>query len=77
MSDRYEVSLNTPAGQVTTAVDVPSGFVPIAAIVPAVRKLGEQALAQEQRRITEAGLTISCRKGCAACCRMLVPVSSP
>ncbi len=76
-ADRYDVSLNTPAGQVTTAIDVPSGFVPITAIVPTLRKLGEQALAQEARRVTERGLAISCRKGCAACCRMLVPVSAP
>ncbi len=77
MTDRYDVSLNTPAGQVTTAIEVPSGFVPITAIMPALRKLGEQALAQEERRVTERGLAISCRKGCAACCRMLVPVSAP
>jgi Predicted Fe-S-cluster oxidoreductase len=31
----------------------------------------------EQRRLVEAGQTVSCQKGCAACCRMLVPVSAP
>jgi len=31
----------------------------------------------EIQQATEAGQTISCRKGCAACCRMLVPVSAP
>lgn len=31
----------------------------------------------EQRRLAEAGEAISCQKGCAACCRMLVPVSAP
>jgi Fe-S-cluster containining protein len=76
-TERYEVSLNTPAGQLTTAIEVPSGFVPITAIVPLMRRLGEGVQALEEERAVEAGQSISCRKGCAACCRMLVPVSPP
>lgn len=75
--ERYEVSLNTPAGQLTMPVEVPTGFVPVTAIVPLMRRLGEQAQAMEERKSIAAGQTISCRMGCAACCRMLVPLSAP
>lgn len=77
MTERYDISLNTPAGQLTSAVEVPTGFVPVSAIVPLMRRLGEEAQALEERRSVEAGRAISCQKGCAACCRMLVPVSAP
>jgi Fe-S-cluster containining protein len=76
-TERYDVALNTPAGRLTTAIDVPIGFVPITAIVPAMRRLGEEAERLEERRAAEAGRSISCRIGCAACCRMLVPLSPP
>lgn len=75
--ERFEVALNTPAGRLTTAIDVPTGLIPITAIVPLTRRLGEEAAELEIRQVTEAGQTISCRKGCAACCRMLVPLSAP
>ena len=77
MVERFEVALNTPAGRLTTAIDVPTGLIPITAIVPLTRRLGEEAAELEIRQATEAGQTISCQKGCAACCRMLVPLSAP
>ena len=77
ISERFEVSLNTSAGQITTAVDVPTGFVPITSIVPLLRRLGEEAQALEVTRLAEQGRVPSCQKGCAACCRMLVPLSAP
>src|SRR5438105_4624670 len=76
-TERLEVSVTTLAGAVTTQVDVPTGFVPITAIVPLMRRLGEEAQRLEERRTVATGLAISCQKGCAACCRMLVPVSAP
>lgn len=76
-SERFEISLNTSAGQITTAVDVPTGFVPVTSIVPLMRRLGEEAQALEVTRLAEAGSVPSCQKGCAACCRMLVPLSAP
>jgi Fe-S-cluster containining protein len=77
MVERFEVALNTPAGRLTTAIDVPTGFIPITAIVPVTRRLGEEAAQLEVRHAIEAGQTVSCRMGCAACCRMLVPLSAP
>ena len=43
MVERFEVALNTPAGRLTTAIDVPTGFIPITAIVPVTRRLGDEA----------------------------------
>jgi Fe-S-cluster containining protein len=77
MAERFDIVLNTPAGQLSSTLDVPTGFVPITAIVPAMRRLGEEAERLEERRAVQAGRSISCRMGCAACCRMLVPLSPP
>lgn len=77
MVERFEVALNTPAGRLTTAIDVPTGFIPITSIVPVTRRLGEEAAQLEIRQAVAEGKTISCRIGCAACCRMLVPLSAP
>ncbi|MET0516130.1 MAG: YkgJ family cysteine cluster protein [Nitrospiraceae bacterium] len=76
-ADHFHVSLNTPAGQVTTEVAVPTGFIPITAIVPLMRSIGGQMQELEQGRAVDQGQVISCQKGCAACCRMLVPLSAP
>src|SRR5229473_6401124 len=51
-------------------ITVPSAAVPAAAIVPAL-----QGLVNAVVEAAEAGKAISCRKGCGACCRQLVPVS--
>src|SRR5215510_11045963 len=77
MAERFDIVLNTPAGQLSSTLDVPTGFVPVTAIVPAMRRLGEEAERLEERRAIQAGRSISCRMGCAACCRMLVPLSPP
>jgi Fe-S-cluster containining protein len=76
-AEHFEISLQTPSGEISTAVGVPAGFVPITAILPLMRGLGGEAQVLEQRRLLEAGQRISCEKGCAACCRMLVPISVP
>ena len=75
--ERFEIAVNTPAGRLNTTLDVPTGFVPITSIVPVTRRLGEEILKLEELRSREAGHSISCRMGCAACCRMLVPLSPP
>jgi Fe-S-cluster containining protein len=76
-AERLELAVTTPAGPVSTTVELADGFVPVTEIVPLLHRLGQQAQALEQQRIVAAGQRISCTKGCAACCRMLVPVSAP
>lgn len=51
-------------------ITVPSDPVEAAEIVPAL-----QGLVNAVVDAAEAGKTVSCRKGCGACCRQLVPVS--
>jgi Fe-S-cluster containining protein len=76
-TERFEIALNTRAGRLTTAVDVPTAFVPVTAIVPLMRRLGEEAQALEEAQVSAEGKMRSCKKGCAACCRMLVPIAPP
>ena len=75
--ERFDIAVNTPAGRLNTALDVPTGFVPITSIVPLTRRLGEEILKLEEHQSRQIGRTVSCRMGCAACCRMLVPLSPP
>lgn len=56
--------------RVVHPITVPSGPVPAADVVPAL-----QGLVNAVVTAAEAGKAISCRKGCGACCRQLVPVS--
>jgi len=51
-------------------ITVANAPVPAAEIVPAL-----QGLVNAVVEAAQAGKTVSCRKGCGACCRQLVPVS--
>lgn len=75
--ERFDIAVNTPAGRLTTALDVPTGFISIASIVPLTRHLGGEILRLDEQQSRGTGHSISCRMGCAACCRMLVPLSPP
>jgi Fe-S-cluster containining protein len=75
--ERFDIAVNTPAGRLNTVLDVPTGFVPITSIVPLTRRLGEEILKLEEHQSRNSGRSVSCRMGCAACCRMLVPLSPP
>jgi Fe-S-cluster containining protein len=75
--ERLNLSVDTPLGSITIPVEVPTALIPVTAIVPLARHLSSQAQTFESQQAVSAGNTISCTKGCAACCRMLVPVSVP
>lgn len=75
--DTLRLSVPTPAGELLAEVSVPTSFIPVSDIVPLMRSLGEEALKLEEAKVHQAGQAISCKKGCGACCRVLVPVSPP
>lgn len=61
--------------KVVHPITVPSGSVRAAAVVPALQGLVNAVVTAAETRLEETGAAISCRKGCGACCRQLVPVS--
>jgi Fe-S-cluster containining protein len=56
-------------------ITVPTGTVAAVEVVPALQGLVNAVVAAAEKRSIEAGQAISCRKGCGACCRQLVPIS--
>jgi len=61
--------------RVVHPITVPSAPVPATEVVPALQALVNAVVAAAETGLTKSGETISCRKGCGACCRQLVPVS--
>ena len=56
-------------------ITVPSGPVAAADVMPALQGLVNAVVEAAETGLMKSGETISCRKGCGACCRQLVPVS--
>ncbi len=76
-ADRITVEIEIPAGRIAIPAEVPHALIPITALVGPAQRLGEEAHRLEVQRTLSNGAALSCREGCAACCRMLVPVSVP
>src|SRR5258708_23613507 len=71
-SGQFTATLRLTVGdlKVVHPITVPSAAVPATEVVPALQGLVNAVVAA-----AETGKTISCRKGCGACCRQLVPIS--
>jgi Fe-S-cluster containining protein len=46
-------------------------------LVPVARWMADRVMQHSIRWACDSGQPVSCRKGCAACCRYLVPLSAP
>jgi Fe-S-cluster containining protein len=73
----YAVELQTADGTFRGRVAVDSGPMRLADLVPTAAELTQVLVASANRREERAGRSISCRAGCGACCRQLVPLSPP
>ncbi|MBX3501811.1 MAG: YkgJ family cysteine cluster protein [Alphaproteobacteria bacterium] len=63
------------AARPTLELAIPSGEVTALAVMPVVRQLSEHAIGAAVAAVERGGKSISCREGCAACCRQAVPLA--
>ncbi len=71
------VTLQTPEGVMRGRVEVDTGPMRLAELVPTAFELTNVLVAQAHRREVHAGRHVSCRARCAACCHHMVAISPP
>jgi Fe-S-cluster containining protein len=61
--------------QLNMSVTVPGGPARIDDLLPLLQIMSNEVVASAEEEAQRHGVAISCRKGCGACCRQLVPIS--
>jgi Fe-S-cluster containining protein len=69
------VELSGPDWRLCTRLTVPAGPTQVRELLPLVQSLADAVVGAGVRTAEEGGETVSCKKGCGACCRQLVPVA--
>lgn len=64
-----------PAEKATLELAIPKGEVAAQVVMPAMRQLSEHAISEAVAAVERGGKSVSCREGCAACCRQAVPLA--
>ncbi len=70
-----DVALSAADWEMRAKLAVPAGTTTAAELLPLAQRLSDQMVAVAERALAEQGTSISCKKGCGACCRQLVPIS--
>ena len=71
-----DVELTVNGRRLALRVSVPEGRVSPRELLPVFRGVAERLTALAVDAARAAGHHVSCRKGCGACCRQLVPISA-
>jgi len=71
------VEIGTPLGPIRGRVQIDTGPMRLASLVSTATGLTEIMVGRTRRSEESAGRAISCRAGCGACCRQMVPLSIP
>jgi Fe-S-cluster containining protein len=70
-----DVQLSVGDWQFAGKMTVPSGRTPLRVLLPVVQSLADGLVEMAVRTVEGRGEAVSCKKGCGACCRQLVPIS--
>ena len=70
-----EFSLKVGDEQFHAKVDVPAGQTNLTQLLPIIQSLENAIVGRAAEQCEAAGSPISCKAGCGACCRQMVPVS--
>jgi Fe-S-cluster containining protein len=69
------VKLSVAGHDIEAAVSVPEGPAPRRVLLPILHGLTNTIVSIAENTAAAEGRSISCRKGCDACCRQMVPIS--
>lgn len=70
-----KVELSTPDWQLRATMTVPTGPTRLRQMLPLVQALADRVVDEATRTAEAEGARVSCKKGCGACCRQLVPIA--
>jgi Fe-S-cluster containining protein len=72
---QVDFTLGVGSGRLNASLQVPSGDVTLTQLLPILQTLTSNIVDSAAQIADTEGYTISCRAGCGACCRQLVPLS--
>jgi hypothetical protein len=61
--------------EVEMEMTLPQGPTRLGTLLPVFRRVSDSLVELSARRAEEQGRTVSCAKGCGACCRQIVPLA--
>jgi Fe-S-cluster containining protein len=70
-----EFAVGVGDGKFTASAVVPAGQTNLTEILPVIQSLDDSFIGGVAAKLSEAGLHVSCKAGCGACCRQMVPIS--
>jgi len=70
-----EFAVGIGDGKFTATAVVPAGPTNLTQILPVLQSLDDSFIGGVAAQFSEAGFNISCKAGCGACCRQMVPIS--
>lgn len=70
-----EFTIGLDGGAFKASAVVPAGQTNLTQILPVLRSLDDSQIAGVASQLGQIGRTISCKAGCGACCRQMVPLS--
>src|SRR5262245_54357598 len=71
-----DIRLKVGEQPVHLQVTVPTGDVPLRDVLPVFQGFANIVIDVAEANVQREGKSVSCRKGCGACCRQVVPISA-
>jgi Fe-S-cluster containining protein len=69
------IKLTAGGLELEAAMTVPTRRIPLRLMLPMAHALSDATVHLAERQAAEEGKAVSCKKGCGACCRQLVPIA--
>lgn len=74
-TEQIKVGISVFGQPVEMSMSVPAEPVKLRRMLPLLRQMSSGFVGAAEEQVAAAGRTVSCKAGCGACCRQLVPVS--